>query len=340
MQNDLRFLPYNWSLVTIALCSLAILLTEKDRKKKTGVNCKICGFKNCSLLYPQRRKAQKDHELGSFACSSFDHGVYSDIFYCPNCKNGFLKKIGTDEFESFIQEGLKKYKDVEDTEYISNIEARYLTNKKLIAKYKHLFEGKSVLEVGSYYGAFANEVINVADEFVAVEPSSHACKYLRKKFNNIDIHNTPIHGLKDIESIKGKKFDTIVLLDVIEHLPDPIQSLKELNYFLKEGGKIFFSTINIESTFSIALGPYWPWYMDMHYYYFSDRGLVDCLHRSGFVLNSHAHFPYYVYFSYFLKKVMSITLGIKKLPQVLDDNLKFPIPIKLGDTVLIIGDKI
>ena len=90
----------------------------------------------------------------------------------------------------------------------------------------------------------------------------------------------------------------------------------------------------------MVLGPFWPWFMDMHYYYFSDRGYVDMLHRSGFIRKGHKHYPYYVYFSYFVLKVLSITLGVKRLPKAMDKFLHFPIKVCFGDTVLIEGQKV
>lgn len=334
------FTFHNLALFAVTLYGAGFLLNERDKRRITNVHCRICGFTNCSLLYPARKKSAQISEKGSFACSSFDHGSYPDIYLCPHCKNGFLKNIGTEGFEDFAQDGLEKYKEVEDTEYISNIDARYITNRKIIEKHSELFKNKNVLEVGAYYGAFAHEAIPVTDSYVALEPSQHACSYLKEKFPKAEVHNVGIDDLNSIDSLKDRKFDTIVMLDVIEHLPDPISALKVLHSYLEKDGTIFFSTINIESTFSIALGPWWPWFMDMHYYYFSDRGLEDTLHRTGFILNAHQHFPYYVYCSYFVKKVLGIVTGRRTISQKLERGLRFPILIKLGDTVLITGKKV
>ena len=41
---------------TVLLYALAKLINKIDHKKKTGVTCKLCGFSDCSLLYPARRK--------------------------------------------------------------------------------------------------------------------------------------------------------------------------------------------------------------------------------------------------------------------------------------------
>ena len=326
--------------MTLLLYFLAYLINEFDKSKITNVTCPLCHRPNSVLLYPQRKKKKQGDDRGDFACSSFDHGEYPDVYYCMNCQNGFLKPIGTDEREDFVNKGFELYKDVEDTEYIKNLPARYITNKKLVSHLSDYFEKKDVLEIGAYYGAFHSQVKDVANSYVGIEPSSHACEYLKKKNPDIEIYNGYSSDLEKFLGGKDKLFDTIVLWDVIEHVPDPIQTLRECNQFLKEGGKIIFSTINIESSFSIALGPWWPWFMDMHYYYFSDRGYVDILNRSGYVIRSHEHFPYYVYLGYFFKKVFSILFGKVILEDFFEKNLKTPIRIRFGDTVMIIGEKV
>jgi SAM-dependent methyltransferase len=280
-----------------------------------------------------------NNERGSFACSSFDHGKYPDIYYCPNCKNGFLKNIVVKDDENFVEDGLKLYHDVEDHEYIKNLDARFVTNGKIIAQHLDYFRDKSVLEIGSYYGAFAHEIIKVTSDYTGVEPSRHGCEYVKKSIPGAKIINATVDDFGQDPYFQNKKFDTIVMWDVIEHIPNPIGALSRLNKYLKDDGVVIFSTINIESTFSIAMGPRWPWFMDMHYYYFSDRGYIDILHRSGFVMKEHLHYPYYVQFSYFVKKVLSI-LGIRvELPEFIEKYLKYHLRLRLGDTVMIIGQK-
>jgi len=251
---------------------------------------------------------------------------------------GFLVEMGTEDYEKLVIAAKDLYSEVIDEEYINNLEARYLTNEKNVKELKHFIEGKKVLEIGAYYGAFCNEVTKVTDNYTAIEPSKHACDYLKENYTNIDVFNGTLEDYIRIDE-NIEKFDTVVLFDVIEHVPNPVETLRSINKVLKEDGIIIFSTINIESSFSLALGPFWPWYMDMHYYYFSDRGYVDMLHRSGFIQLEHRHFPYYVYFSYFLKKVSSILFRRYKWVDRFEKKLKFPIKITLGDTVLIIGQK-
>jgi 2-polyprenyl-3-methyl-5-hydroxy-6-metoxy-1,4-benzoquinol methylase len=322
------------SIFSIALYSASALALLWERRKKTGIQCRICGYGDCTLLYKARRRNSK--QIGSFACSSFDHAQYPDIYFCPECKNGFLSSLAHSHSTSGVAEEAKTaYEEVVDHTYIENLPYRYDTYRRFTERYRDILEGKSVLEIGSYYGAFAESARKIAGSYTGVELSRHACAFLKAKHPDLNI----IHG--SVESLEGnpefdKKFDVIAMFDVIEHVADPIKTLSSLRGFLKPGGKILFSTINIESSFSMLLGPWWPWFMDMHLYYFSDRGYHTMLHRSGYFMKNHHHFPYRVSLEYFLTKVGSM-IGIKNLSRIFPQT-DMTIPIKLGDTVLIIGE--
>src|SRR5690606_16754351 len=81
---------------TFTLQAAAALINKIDRQKKTDVQCPLCSYDHCVLLYPARQKSVKDK--GSFACSSFDHGSYPNIYFCPLCKNGFLESLVPEKF--------------------------------------------------------------------------------------------------------------------------------------------------------------------------------------------------------------------------------------------------
>ena len=317
---------------------VGFLINESDKKKKTGVKCRLCLHDHCVPYYPAKKKKQKE-DFGSFACSSFDHGKHSEIYYCPQCRNGFLIEVGTAEFEETKSKGHELYENVVDEEYIKNIEARYLTSRGIIDAYPDYFKGQKVLEVGCYYGAFLDEVIKDCESYVGIEPSKHACGYNQEKHPEARIINGNIDSVEASGALEGELFDTICMWDVIEHVPDPVGMIRKLHKYLKPGGYLLFSTINIESTLAIAMGPFWPWYMDMHYFYFSDRGYVDMLHRSGYGLKLHAHYPYIVKAHYFIRKVFSL-IGINiGLSSFLKNSFGFNVPIKMGDVVLIAGRK-
>ncbi len=324
--------------ITLLFQIIHNLILFLDLKKKTGIKCKLCSYNDSVLLYPAKGKSKVD-EKGSYACSSFDHGHYPNIYFCPVCKNGFLETLLEEKFQQTKEEGHKLYEEVVDDKYVENLEARYVTYDKITDDYADFLKDKDVLEIGSYYGVFYEKAHKVAKSYKGIEPSRHACEFLTTKHPEANIINNNLEGALQESQISENSFDTIVLWDVIEHLPDPIQTLRKLNKLLKKDGHVIFSTINMEASFALALGPKWPWFMDMHYYYFSDRGYVDMLHRSGYVMLTHDHFKYYVYLSYFVEKVFSLLHIRFNFSEKMRKKLQVKIPIQLGDTVLVIGKK-
>ena len=329
----LIFLPLPFILLAISR-----LVDIFDRRQRTHIRCRVCSYPHCVILYPRKVRRNKSAQ-GSYACSSFDHGHYPDIYFCPSCKNGQLESVSGEQSIQTETEGHEFYAAVEDTTYLSNIKSRYATYHKITSLYRPLFENRDILEIGTYYGVFYESVHRVANSYTGIEPSRHACQYITNKYPDIECINDNLERALKEEKLRNKKFDTIVLWDVIEHLPDPITALKQLHDHLKKDGHIIFSTINMEATIALIMGPYWPWFMDMHYYYFSDRGFPKIMQQANFSLEENSHFRYYVHLSYFIDKIKSLFWSKDYSSNRKDDSTSPLIPIQFGDTVLIMGKK-
>lgn len=100
---------------------------------------------------------------------------------------------------------------------------------------------KSILDIGCATGYLAKVLKEKNCEIWGIDKDDkvlEVAKKFCKKVYKIDVNN--LNHLK----IK-KKFDYILVLDVIEHLTYPEICLKELKKILKIGGKIIISTPNI-----------------------------------------------------------------------------------------------
>ena len=105
---------------------------------------------------------------------------------------------------------------------------------KILKKYK---KKGSLLDFGCGTGWFLEEAKKHYD-VMGVEYSDIIRDWLKEKFN--------ISTSKDGKDIK-KKFDIITAFDVIEHVPNPLNFLKDLKKKLKKNGIIFIYTPNIDS---------------------------------------------------------------------------------------------
>jgi 2-polyprenyl-3-methyl-5-hydroxy-6-metoxy-1,4-benzoquinol methylase len=104
-------------------------------------------------------------------------------------------------------------------------------------------ENSNVLDIGCSKGDFGEALIKLKTCIVdGVEPDSDDAKIASKKLSTV-IKST----VEEILSTKQihKKYDYIVFLDVIEHLYDPVITLKSLKRYLTKHGRIIFSIPNM-----------------------------------------------------------------------------------------------
>ncbi len=119
-----------------------------------------------------------------------------------------------------------------------------------------------------------------------------------------------------LEDVEDHKYDCILLLDVIEHVPEPEQFLKQAATLLKPAGRVLISVPNIAHwsvRFPLLFG----------FFTYTERGLLDNTHLQFFtrtrVLNLTKHVPSLTLNSY----EASISPMEFVLPEFLSDSFLF-----------------
>ncbi|HEY6225412.1 MAG TPA: class I SAM-dependent methyltransferase [Gemmatimonadales bacterium] len=147
-----------------------------------------------------------------------------------------------------------------------------------------------ILDVGCGGGAFLKIMRNRGyyAEGIEVHPLRRA--YCQNA--GLTIHDTPVETWP-----ASSRFDLITLWDVIEHVNDPRATLEAAFAQLKVGGVVILDTPSRDALFyrfgeltSRLSGGRWPTLLGSmysaqpfgHKQIFSDRGMEDLLHRSGF----------------------------------------------------------
>jgi cyclopropane-fatty-acyl-phospholipid synthase len=98
--------------------------------------------------------------------------------------------------------------------------------------------GKTVLEIGPGWGAFASHALQTGVRFTGITNSEVSQAYLRSKLANFgDDFDILLTDFYDFEP--AEPFDSIVIMGVIEHLPDYERVLKKFYRLLKPGGRVF-----------------------------------------------------------------------------------------------------
>ena len=101
-----------------------------------------------------------------------------------------------------------------------------------------LRQSTRVLEIGPGWGAFASHVLPHGVDFTGLTISEVSVRFIENKLSAY--RNTFRILLQDLlEYDAREKFDTIVIMGVIEHLPNYARVLKKFDHLLKPGGLVF-----------------------------------------------------------------------------------------------------
>lgn len=135
-----------------------------------------------------------------------------------------------------------------------------------------------VLDVGCATGTNGQYLKEnkIADKVIGVEIDPNMADEAREKIDLVVVGNIEDQVTIDAIRIAEKKFDYILIGDVLEHLVDPWQVLNKLSLLLKEDGRFIISVPNIqhiELFINVYLRGEWP---------YNDRGMFDKTHLRWF----------------------------------------------------------
>ena len=237
----------------------------------------------------------------SYSCSSHTGRSHGPILRCLQCGLVFMKPKLTPA------QLVHEYSKVKDPTYLKNIKARELTSHYNFSKViKYFKPGQTLLDVGSYCGAFLKIAAAHGLKVTGVEPSQWAVQSSLNLTNARVIHGT----LKDMTT----SFDIITLWDVLEHFDNPVKALQHINTILKPKGIFLFSTLMIDNWFPLICGKYWPWYMDMHLFYFTYPCLGNILQQTGFKIIESRNYCHIITLEYLISKLGSLGIpGARRL---------------------------
>ena len=223
---------------------------------------------------------------------------------------------------------------------------------KQLASLWPLPQKTTLLEVGASAGEF---IALARDEYgmqvTGMELATSAVAYCREK-QGLEMHTS-------FESLKGKKYDIVSALHVIEHVLDINEFARNLAQHVSDGGALYIRTPNIHSAISRVFGTNWPGLSVEHTKFLSKESTSKIFEKHGlhvvfFGTESHGRYLIGAFarmFSggnYFGKKTGAGTNAIpnRRTLQLmrLADVLWYPMTIlerkmKLGDELVILLQK-
>jgi len=150
--------------------------------------------------------------------------------------------------------------------------------------------GGTLLDVGAFSGMFLQNAKRFGFDVAGVEPSRDAYLYVSGTLGL-----PVVHGDLQGAAFPAESFVAVSLLDVIEHVRDPVAELQEVFRVLKPGGILILTTPNVAGLLQRIVsakrklfGQTWcpiddvPW----HLWGFMPRNFRLCMERAGFQVES------------------------------------------------------
>ena len=285
----------------------------------SAFNCWICNS-------PKTKKIKigldKNVLPKDFNITDDRYGTTLPIYRCLECK-----------FE-FCPENIdlnSMYKNMEDVSYVETSKSRSIQAKK-IAKYsdKFLKENSKLLDVGCGSGLLVKAFNDLNHESYGLEPSNFLSNEGIK--NNLKIYQGTLEDFSF-----SNEFSFISLIDVIEHVQNPVELLNLVQEALNKDGYLLVITPRRDSFFRFLLGFKWWHYRIAHVGYFSKANLIKILKNSGFDIVDYKYATWFLPLDYILNRFL------KYFPFI---NFRFnfskeiSLPINLLDSSMVLAKKV
>jgi 2-polyprenyl-3-methyl-5-hydroxy-6-metoxy-1,4-benzoquinol methylase len=144
-------------------------------------------------------------------------------------------------------------------------------------------DSPKLLEIGCGTGVFLAKAREHGFACEGLELSSYAAEFVRNMGIPVQTKSIEEASMSDPANFAENMWDVIVMREVIEHLPHPLESLRTIQRWLKPGGVLFMATGNYDSPERKLRGSDWFYFMpEGHLYYFSNRTMTKYLKKAGF----------------------------------------------------------
>lgn len=227
----------------------------------TSVMCNLCRSNDYTVLF-ESGKAQINQIVKCNCCG---------LMYA----NPRAKEVDAVEIEKYSPDWVRK-----------KTHFRFDKEKLQIRDYKNTqaFLNKSypqkgrLVEVGSGLGYLLNFFKQDGWDVVGIEPNLGGCQYTEKEFGIKAIATT----LENAE-LKEQSVDIVLMMHVIEHVPDPFTTFKEVYRILKPGGIFILETPRYDTLmFRLLKHRERSLSCDGHIYFFTASTLAKMANNAGF----------------------------------------------------------
>lgn len=188
------------------------------------------------------------------------------------------------------------------------------------------------IEIGPDIGIFTENCSREGsfDNYWLCEPNKEIAGALAKSVGNSKF--TIIEDMFGFSQIPGQSAGAAVMIQVLDHLLDPVATLAELKEKLLPDGKLLIVTHNEQSLLRKIVDWKWPAFCLQHPQIYNPNSITKLLEKAGYRVNSIEKTRNYFEFSFLLKHLLwAFGIKVKSVPSIFN----FTIGLKLGNIVTV-----
>lgn len=230
--------------------------------------CPVCAARSSVEYKPSDLAGPPSSE--DFKISDSRYGRTARIVRCRDCGLLYADPLPTDDIVSM-------YAGMQDAEYDDGSEGRGEPFNRILSTCRKLRpEARTLLDVGASTGILCAAAGRIGLEATGVDPSAWAVRVAREKRNQ-----NVVLGRFPSPELAGRRFDIVTLVDVIEHVVDPVGLLRDAAAALSPGGLVVVVTPDVSSLAARAMGRRWWHFRVAHISYFSRATMRLALGQAG-----------------------------------------------------------
>lgn len=208
-------------------------------------------------------------------------------YLCKNCYNISINPVPEGELDIIYPNNYYSYSNKNNSSLLEKIK-NYFDNKIFKKVLKSIHDQKiSVLDIGGGSGWLLNQIKKIEKrvlytQVVDLDPAAESIA----RENGHEFYLGNINNYKT-----EKKFDLILMLNILEHIKDPEDVLIKLKALLKPHGKILIKTPNWDSLDSkMFRSSYWGGlHAPRHWVIFCKKSLLKIVKEVGLNLESFSY---------------------------------------------------
>jgi 2-polyprenyl-3-methyl-5-hydroxy-6-metoxy-1,4-benzoquinol methylase len=291
-----------------------------DPVTSNRLHCWLCGSDR--LLLSKSSNLSQRLDSMAFQITDARYGVTGSIYRCVAC--GFYQCSELDDVLGF-------YETMNDEGYESTRSCRALQARELLKTVASFLPNGRLLDIGAGSGILVEEALSMGYAAEGIEPSQWLWRKAVER--QLKVH----HGILPHEEIQPD-FDIVCMVDVIEHVPDPLGLLREAGRVMSSQGVGVVVTPDVGSIAARMLGSKWWHYRTAHIGYFNQQTLTLALSKAGFVPIAVHRPSWYFPLDYLLQRLLGY-LKIAVPARVASLARHITVPLNLRDSLLVVFRK-